>query len=135
MIYISGYLSTMSHTLLSLHNLFPFWRVLYEDIKSWGSQSQCQGSNVIFQLFAGMGQNYLGQAMNMGNAYQQQGMNLMNQGRQMSQQMAGQVPSPQQQWQQLLSMGQNLQQQGAQLQSQGEAIKKQGEEAAGGGAV
>lgn len=55
----------------------------------------------------GMGQNYFGQAMNMGSAFQQQGQGLLNQG----QQMAGQVQSPQQQWLQLMSMGQNLQQQ------------------------
>lgn len=59
------------------------------------------------QRFQGMGQNYFGQALNMGSAFQQQGQALMNQGQQMSQQMAGQVPSPQQQWQQLMSMGHN----------------------------
>lgn len=80
--------------------------------------------------FIGMGSNYYGQAMNMGQGFQQQGQQLMNQGRQMSGQVGGQVPSPQQQWQHLMNQGQKFQKQG---QSQGEALKKQGEQAAGGG--
>ena len=37
----------------------------------------------------GMGSNYYGQAMNMGQGLQQQGMQLMNQGQQLQQQLAG----------------------------------------------
>ena len=46
-----------------------------------------------------MGSNYYGQALNMGQGFQQQGQQFMNQGQQMSGQLEGQVPSPQQQWQ------------------------------------
>lgn len=40
-------------------------------------------------MIPGMGSNYYGQAMNMGQGLQQQGMQLMNQGQQLQQQLAG----------------------------------------------
>ena len=50
-------------------------------------------------ILIGMGSNYYGQAMNMGQGFQQQGQQL-------SGKMGGQVPSPQQQWQHLMKQGQ-----------------------------
>lgn len=49
----------------------------------------CTYSRNPFKMFVMLFISITGQAMNMGQGFQQQGMQLMNQGQQLSQQMAG----------------------------------------------